>query len=153
MLQSRGSRLAYFTISKASRGAKVGSPQNKVRWRSWLSHLSNTQKVPGSSPGRTIFYSVAVYQQRKQLLPVLMCCRWCRGLAFAQPLANMFRWLFVCTWFTLSLGSTSLGERALPVLSSSALETLQNMRDPSKNLDPYDPYSHLQKILIPRIRE
>ena len=27
-----------------------------VRWRSWLSHLSNTQKVPGSNPGRTIFF-------------------------------------------------------------------------------------------------
>ena len=27
-----------------------------VRWRSWLSHLSNTQKVPGSSPGRIILF-------------------------------------------------------------------------------------------------
>ncbi|KAI0306269.1 hypothetical protein B0F90DRAFT_729449 [Multifurca ochricompacta] len=30
-----------------------------VRWRSWLSHLSNTQKVPGSNPGRTIIFWLA----------------------------------------------------------------------------------------------
>jgi hypothetical protein len=44
----------------------------------------------------------------------------------------------------------SLGERAFSALSSSALADLANMRDASKNLDTSDPYSHLQKILIPR---
>ncbi|KAI0269018.1 peptidase family M28-domain-containing protein [Russula aff. rugulosa BPL654] len=42
------------------------------------------------------------------------------------------------------------GERAFPPLSSSALADLANMRDATKNLDASDPYSHLQKILIPR---
>ncbi|KAI0270877.1 hypothetical protein BGY98DRAFT_232474 [Russula aff. rugulosa BPL654] len=32
----------------------------EVRWRSWLSHLSNTQKVPGSNPGRTIFLQTQI---------------------------------------------------------------------------------------------
>jgi hypothetical protein len=32
-----------------------------VRWRSWLSHLSNTQKVPGSNPGRTILVALGFY--------------------------------------------------------------------------------------------
>ena len=67
----------------------------------------------------------------------------------------MFPWLLVGTLLTyavLSHCAASLGERALPALSSSALSDLANMRDPSKNLDPSDPYSHLQKILIPRTR-
>jgi hypothetical protein len=34
----------------------LGKSSKEVRWRSWLSHLSNTQKVPGSNPGRTIFF-------------------------------------------------------------------------------------------------
>ncbi|KAI0253584.1 hypothetical protein BJV78DRAFT_1122938 [Lactifluus subvellereus] len=65
----------------------------------------------------------------------------------------MFRWLLfwaVLNHLTLSHVAASLSERALPTLSSSALEHLANMRDPAKNLDPSDPYSHLQKILIPR---
>jgi len=62
----------------------------------------------------------------------------------------MFRWLLIWTFFTVSLGTSLLGERALPALSSSALEGLTNMRDPSKNLDTSDPHSHLQKILLPR---
>jgi glutaminyl-peptide cyclotransferase len=62
----------------------------------------------------------------------------------------MFRWLLVWTLFTLSLAASFLGERELPALTSSGLENLAEMRDPSKNLDPSDPYSHLQKILIPR---
>jgi hypothetical protein len=35
-----------------------GEKRQAVRWRSWLSHLSNTQKAPGSSPGRIIFASL-----------------------------------------------------------------------------------------------
>ncbi|KAH9173537.1 hypothetical protein EDB89DRAFT_1884969 [Lactarius sanguifluus] len=62
----------------------------------------------------------------------------------------MFRWLFIWSFFTLSLAASLLGERALPALSSSALSDLANMRDSSKNLDSSDPHSHLQKILIPR---
>ena len=31
---------------------RVGDDMEQVRWRSWLSHLSNTQKVPSSSLGR-----------------------------------------------------------------------------------------------------
>ncbi|KAH8998330.1 peptidase family M28-domain-containing protein [Lactarius hatsudake] len=62
----------------------------------------------------------------------------------------MFRWLFIWSFFTLSLAASLLGERALPALSSSALSDLANMRDSSKNLDASDPHSHLQKILIPR---
>ncbi|KAF8267886.1 glutaminyl-peptide cyclotransferase-like protein [Lactarius quietus] len=62
----------------------------------------------------------------------------------------MFRWLLVSTFFSLSLGVSMLGERALPALSSSALEDLVNMRDPLENLDPSEPHSHLWKILIPR---
>lgn len=54
---------------------------------------------------------------------------------------------------TLSHAGSSLGERELPALSSSALSDLANLRDPSKNLDPSDPLSHLQKILIPRTRK
>jgi glutaminyl-peptide cyclotransferase len=50
----------------------------------------------------------------------------------------------------LSPCAASLGERAFPPLSSSTLADLANMRDASKNLDASDPYSHLQKILIPR---
>ena len=36
------------------------SNSKEVRWRSWLSHLSNTQKVPGSNPGRTIIFSIPI---------------------------------------------------------------------------------------------
>ena len=50
----------------------------------------------------------------------------------------------------LSPCAASLDERAFPPLSSSALADLANMRDATKNLDASDPYSHLQKILIPR---
>jgi len=50
----------------------------------------------------------------------------------------------------LSHAGSSLGERELSALSSPALSDLVNLRDPSKNLDPSDPHSHLQKILIPR---
>ncbi|SRR6266404_5655292 len=67
-------------------------------------------------------------------------------------MANMYRWLLVWTLFTLSLGASIIGERALTALSSPALSDLANMRDPSKNLDVSDPHSHLQKILIPRTR-
>jgi hypothetical protein len=38
----------------------------EVRWRSWLSHLSNTQKVPGSSPGRTISFSTRINLENSQ---------------------------------------------------------------------------------------
>ncbi|KAH9989049.1 hypothetical protein BJV74DRAFT_773237 [Russula compacta] len=65
----------------------------------------------------------------------------------------MSPWLLVWSLFTyavLSHSAASLGERALPALSPSALSDLANMRDPLKNLDPSDPYSHLQKILLPR---
>ena len=64
----------------------------------------------------------------------------------------MIRYLLIWTFFTLSLGASFLGERELPTLSSSALEDLANMRDPSKNLDTSDPHSHLQRILLPRTR-
>jgi hypothetical protein len=67
----------------------------------------------------------------------------------------MFRWLLLwtlCSHVTLSHCAASLGERALPALPSSALSDLASMQDPLKNLDPSDPYSHLQKILIPRTR-
>jgi hypothetical protein len=57
-------------------------------------------------------------------------------------------WLLVGV--LLSPCAASLGERTFLPLSSSALADLANMRDASKNLDPSDPYSHLQKILIPR---
>lgn len=65
----------------------------------------------------------------------------------------MLPWLLVGALLShaiLSPCTASLGERALPTLSSSALADLANMRDASKNLDTSDPYSHLQKILIPR---
>ena len=39
-------------------GTLEGRLNPTVRWRSWLSHLSNTQKVPGSSPGRIILFSL-----------------------------------------------------------------------------------------------
>ena len=67
----------------------------------------------------------------------------------------MLRWLMVGSLLghaILSHGGPSLGERELPALSSSALSDLVNLRDPMKNLDPSDPLSHLQKILIPRTR-
>jgi hypothetical protein len=120
----------------------------KVRWRSWLSHLSNTQKAPGSSPGRTI------------ILPDLTgnLPRVGQGVSnhsIPATIQHMFRCLLlwaVLSYLTLSHVAASLGERALPSISSSALEDLANMRDPAKNLDPSDPYSHLQKILIPRTR-
>jgi hypothetical protein len=112
----------------------------EVRWRSWLSHLSNTQKVPGSSPGRTIFMFLwhATLLQRD---------------ARCVPPATMLPWLLVGALLghtILSPCAASLGERAFSTLSSSALADLANMRDASKNLDTSDPYSHLQKILIPR---
>ena len=65
----------------------------------------------------------------------------------------MLPWLLVGALLShaiLSPCAASLGERAFPTLSSSALADLANMRDASKNLDASDPYSHLQKILIPR---
>ena len=114
----------------------------EVRWRSWLSHLSNTQKAPGSSPGRTIFVAVHyTFRERRSLCPV------------SVPPATMLPWLLVGAFLghaILSPCAASLGKRAFPTLSSSALADLANMRDASKNLDTSDPYSHLQKILIPR---
>jgi hypothetical protein len=65
----------------------------------------------------------------------------------------MLPWLLVGALLSHAILSpcvASLGERAFPALSSSALADLANMRDASKNLDTSDPYSHLQKILIPR---
>ncbi|KAH9980899.1 hypothetical protein BGW80DRAFT_1267096 [Lactifluus volemus] len=65
----------------------------------------------------------------------------------------MFHWLLLWTIFnhvTFSNCAASLGERALPSLSSSSLSDLATMRDPLKNLDPSDHDSHLHKILIPR---
>ena len=65
----------------------------------------------------------------------------------------MFPWLLagaLLIYAMLPHCTASLGERAYPELSSSALTDLADMRDPSRNLDPSDPYSHLQKILIPR---
>ncbi|KAF8491032.1 glutaminyl-peptide cyclotransferase-like protein [Russula emetica] len=65
----------------------------------------------------------------------------------------MLPWLLVGALLghaILSPCAASLGERAFPALSSSSLADLANMRDGSKNLDTSDPYSHLQKILIPR---
>ena len=65
----------------------------------------------------------------------------------------MLPWLLVgalLSHVTLLTCAASLGERAFPTLSSSALADLANMRDASKNLDASDPHSHLQKILIPR---
>ena len=44
------------------------SVMGAVRWRSWLSHLSNTQKVPGSSPGRIIIF---VYMTNLHLFVLL----------------------------------------------------------------------------------
>jgi hypothetical protein len=110
-----------------------------VRWRSWLSHLSNTQKVPGSNPGRTILVALT--------FAVTDCNFRC------VPPATMLPWLLVGAFLghaILSSCAASLGERAFPTLSSSALAGLANMRDASKNLDASDYYSHLQKILIPR---
>ncbi|KAH9984267.1 hypothetical protein BJV77DRAFT_1188545 [Russula vinacea] len=65
----------------------------------------------------------------------------------------MFPWLLagaLLIYAMLPHCTASLGERAYPELSSSALTDLADMRDPSRNLDPSDPYSHLQEILIPR---
>jgi hypothetical protein len=111
-----------------------------VRWRSWLSHLSNTQKVPGSNPGRTIILHWTGTDSA--LLTYALC-----------PANKMLPWLLVGALLShavLSPCAASLSERAFPTLSSSALADLANMRDASKNLDSSDPYSHLQKILIPR---
>ena len=70
------------------------------------------------------------------------------------PVNTMFSWLLVGALLTYAVllphFAASLGERAFPSLNSSALEDLANMRDPLRNLDPSDPYSHLQRILIPR---
>ncbi|TFY73121.1 hypothetical protein EWM64_g10892, partial [Hericium alpestre] len=41
-------------------------------------------------------------------------------------------------------------ERELPALSASSLPALANSPDPTTNLDPSNPDSHLSKILIPR---
>ncbi|KAI0293610.1 glutaminyl-peptide cyclotransferase-like protein [Russula brevipes] len=65
----------------------------------------------------------------------------------------MFPWLpvgFLLTHAAFSHCATFLSERELPPLSASAISELPNLRDPSKNLDPSDPSSHLRKILIPR---
>lgn len=59
--------------------------------------------------------------------------------------------VFLLSHAVLSSCAFSLGERAFTTLPSSALADLSNMRDASKNLDASDPYSHLQKILIPRV--
>ena len=66
---------------------------------------------------------------------------------------TMIPWLLVGALLThavLPHCAATLDERAFPPLSSPALADLANMRDPLRNLDPSDPYSHLQKILIPR---
>ncbi|KAF8470449.1 glutaminyl-peptide cyclotransferase-like protein [Russula ochroleuca] len=65
----------------------------------------------------------------------------------------MFPWLLagaLLSYAVLPHCAASLGERAFPELSSSALADLANLREPSRNLDSSDPYSHLHKILIPR---
>ncbi|KAI0040140.1 glutaminyl-peptide cyclotransferase-like protein [Auriscalpium vulgare] len=49
-----------------------------------------------------------------------------------------------------SHAASTLGERDLNSLSSPAISTLAQSPDPSRNLDPTNPASHLSKILIPR---
>ena len=113
-----------------------------------VSHLNYTQKVPGSNPGRTLLLT---------LLTVTFTTRFyfydTTNDGHDGPAGTMLQWLLVGALLSLAILSpcaASLGERAFPTLSSSALADLANMRDASKNLDTSDPYSHLQKILIPR---
>ncbi|KAG5638987.1 hypothetical protein H0H81_008208 [Sphagnurus paluster] len=54
---------------------------------------------------------------------------------------------------TLTFQASTLGERALPELSASAITTLVSTPDPIKQLDPSNPASHLSKILIPRVSD
>lgn len=53
----------------------------------------------------------------------------------------------------LSWGAQKLGERALQELSPAQISSLVSKPDPTRNLNPNDPNSHLSKILIPRPRE
>lgn len=59
-------------------------------------------------------------------------------------------WLLLCVP-TLLARASSLGARELPQLSKDAIEKLSAHPDPVKNIDPYNPTSHLSKILIPRV--
>ncbi|KIY73180.1 hypothetical protein CYLTODRAFT_387176 [Cylindrobasidium torrendii FP15055 ss-10] len=52
-----------------------------------------------------------------------------------------------------ALAHASLGERELQTLSSSQIASLVAAPDPLKNIDPFDPGSHLARILIPRAPE
>ncbi|KAF8891247.1 hypothetical protein BD779DRAFT_1437722 [Infundibulicybe gibba] len=61
--------------------------------------------------------------------------------------------LFLFVYPTPSLQASTLGERALPALSSEAMNILASSPDPIKNIDPTNPTSHLSKILIPRVSE
>jgi hypothetical protein len=47
--------------------------------------------------------------------------------------------------------ASTLGERTLLKLSQSDISNLVSTPDPTKNVDPSNPSSHLSKILIPRV--
>lgn len=63
--------------------------------------------------------------------------------------------LFLCTLFLSfpwpSFQASTLGPRELKKLSSGAITSLVSHPDPTRNVDPNNPSSHLSKILIPRV--
>ncbi|KAH9955265.1 hypothetical protein BC827DRAFT_1379132 [Russula dissimulans] len=77
---------------------------------------------------------------------------WSSPFSFVPRMLRMFLWLLITLLgpATLSRCMPSLGERDLRALSLSQISDLANLQHPLKNLDPSDPHSHLQKILIPR---
>lgn len=60
-------------------------------------------------------------------------------------------WTLVCLSLLLSVSNGSkLGPRSFVSLSTEQLSSIVSLKDPLRNLDPYNPSSHLAKILIPR---
>jgi hypothetical protein len=73
----------------------LGKSPKEVRWRSWLSHLSNTQKVPGSNPGRTIFFDLnrlgelAISLSTRRVLHIIL--QWTRATSYMHVFFHMMR--------------------------------------------------------------
>lgn len=71
-----------------------------------------------------------------------------------MPAFKILGGIFVLLFTTqYTYQASTLGERTLPELTASGINSLISTPDPIKQVDPSNPSSHLSKILIPRVCE
>ncbi|TDL24979.1 hypothetical protein BD410DRAFT_718967 [Rickenella mellea] len=73
--------------------------------------------------------------------------------AFSDTRTVLLLLLVLLCFPSVSWQQTALGERALQELDASQIASLISSPDPSRNVDPKNPNSHLSKILIPRVAD